>query len=259
MKNAIIKNEFNAPFGASDKLEKKYIRYLQDMGANSIHQSVFESLKSRDIDRIEESMLSIANSMRSNILLFGLSCVVIDRENIYRKAGFNSYLEYADHLFEKMDIARQTLSDAKIIMSTYIDHYKGLSKHGFQLNKNAHKLRFLESALENHTNEDEVYSRAANSTLREFKDWASSGVKKLPSPEPRIAIKIDGNKIMIDGKNMLNIPSSVPAKVKESIASDLAATFRIRATGNEPFIIETYGRGEQRAIENFIKKFRGKK
>jgi hypothetical protein len=188
-----------------------------------------------------------------------MSCVVIDREGLYRKAGYNSYLEYSERLFEKLDIARQTLSDAKIIVSAYIDHYKGLSKQGFQLGRNAHKLRFLDEALENHTDENEVYSRAANATFREFVDWARRSPAALPVPEPKISIKIEGGKILIDGQNILNIPASIPERIKESVTRDLAETFRIRASGNEPYIVDTYGRGEQRAIDTFLKKYRAKK
>jgi hypothetical protein len=205
-------------------------------------------------------MLNIANNMHSNLLLLGLSCVVIDREGVYRKAGFNSYLEYSERLFAKLEIARQTLSDAKIIVAAYIDHYKGLSKQNFQLGRNAHKLRFLEEALESHPDAAEVYSMAANSTFKEFVDYARRSDKAaFPPPESRVTIKIDGGKIFIDGQNILNIPDAVPAKVKESVARDLAETFRIRASGNDPYIVDTYGKGEQRAIDSFLKKLRSQK
>jgi hypothetical protein len=91
-------------------------------------------------------------------------------------------------------------------------------------------------------------------------EWAKKpGRAALPSPEPKIRIRIDGGRILIDGQNILNIPDTVPEKVRESVTRDLAETFRIRASGNEPFIVETYGRGEQRAIDNFLKKHRAGK
>jgi hypothetical protein len=260
MENVVIKNEFDGPLSQLDNLDRKYLRFMQDYSqTGGIQASVFDALRSQDIEQIESSLVGVANNMRSNLLLIGMSCVVIDREGLYRKAGYNSYLEYSERLFEKLDIARQTLSDAKIIIAAYIDHYNGLSRHGFQLGRNAHKLRFLEEALQSHTDENEVYNRAANATFREFVDWARRSPAALPAPEPKIAIKIEGGQILIDGKNILNIPESVPEKVKESVARDLAETFRIRASGNEPFIVETYGKGEQRAIDTFLKKYRAKK
>jgi hypothetical protein len=260
MKNAIIKNEFDGPLGQLDKLDRKYLRFMQDYETpGGIQTTVFEALRSKDIEKIEASLVNVANNMRSNLLLIGMSCLVIERENLYQKVGFRSYLEYSVSLFEKLELAPQTLSDAKNIMAAYVDHYKGLSKHGFKLGRNAHKLRYLEEALQNHTDENEVYNRAANATFRDFVDWARRSPAALPPPEPGVKIKIEGDKIFIDGKNILNIPDSVPMKVKESVARDLAETFRIRASGNEPFIVETYGRGEQRAIDTFLKKYRAKK
>jgi hypothetical protein len=261
MKNDAIKNELDGSFSQLDKLSRKYLRFVKEYNQpDSIAESVFEALKSKDIEQIETSLSVVANNMRSNLLLIGLSCLIIEREDLYRKAGFRSYLEYSGRLFEKLEIAPQTLSDAKNIMGAYIDHYKGLSKHDFKLGRNAHKLRYLDEALANHTNADEVYNRAANATFREFVDWARRPPNtQLPPPEPKVTIKIDGGKILIDGKNILNIPDSVPENIRENVTRDLSETFRIRASGNEPFIVETYGKGEQRAIDSFLKKFRSMK
>jgi hypothetical protein len=260
MKNAVIKNEFDGALGRLEKLDRKYLRFMRGCDApGGVQAAVFEALRSKDIGQIEASLVNVANNMRSNLLLIGMSCLVIERESLYQKAGFRSYLEYSASLFEKLEIAPQTLSDAKNIMAAYVDHYKGLSKHGFKLERNAHKLRYLEEALRNHADANEAYNRAATATFREFVDWARRSAAAPPPPEPGVTIKIEGDKIFIDGKNILNIPDSVPVKVKESVARDLAETFRIRASGNEPFIVETYGRGEQRAIETFLKKHRAKK
>jgi hypothetical protein len=138
--------------------------------------------------------------------------------------------------------------------------YKGLSKHGFKLGRNAHKLRYLEEAIANHGSAEKAYQKVSTATFRDFVEWAKKpGRAALPSPEPKIKIRIDGGRILIDGQNILNIPDTVPEKVRESITKDLAETFRIRASGNEPFIVETYDRGEQRAISSFLKKHRSKK
>jgi hypothetical protein len=140
-----------------------------------------------------------------------------------------------------------------------VELVKEIDKHGFKLGRNAHKLRYLEKALQNHPDENEVYNRATTATFREFGDWARHSPIALPPQEPKITIKIKGGKILSNGQNILNIPATIPEKVKESVARDLAETFRIRASGNEPFIVETYGRGEQRAIDAFLKKYRAKK
>jgi hypothetical protein len=63
----------------------------------------------------------------------------------------------------------------------------------------------------------------------------------------------------VNGKNILNFPKGLSNKTKGWISTDLAKTFAIRESGNEPYITETYGRGEQIALENFKKKYRAKK
>jgi len=261
MKEQAIKNEFDGALALSDKFERKYLRFMQDFSRkDTVVDDVFRALQSKDIEQIETSLSVIANGMRSSLLLIGLGFLIIDREGLYRKAGCRSYLEYSQRLFEKLEISNQAMSDAKIIMATYIDHYKDLSKVNFKLTRNAHKLKYLDEALRNHDSTDEAYSRAANDTFREFVDWARRPLNAaIAPPEPRISIKIEGGKILVDGQNILNIPDAVPEKVKEDVARYLAETFRIRASGNEPFIVETYGRGEQRAIDNFLKKFRARK
>jgi hypothetical protein len=219
VKNAVIKNEFDGSLGQLDKLDRKYFRFVQDYTQpDSIAESVFEALKSKDIEHIEASLSVVANNMRSNLLLIGLSCLIIEREDLYRKAGFRSYLEYSGRLFEKLEMPPQTLSDAKNIMGAYVDHYKGLAKHDFKLGRNAHKLRFLDEALANHTNADEVYSRAANATFREFVDWARMTRKKgLPPPMPRVKIK-DG-KIYVEGKRYADLPDNMKKIIEEDIVN----------------------------------------
>jgi hypothetical protein len=43
------------------------------------------------------------------------------------------------------------------------------------------------------------------------------------------------------------------------VKTDLEKTFSIREGGNEPYIVGTYDRGEQIAIDNFLKQYRAKK
>jgi hypothetical protein len=202
--------------------------------------------------------------MRADILLIGLSCLIIEREGIYIKAGYRSYLEYSGRLFEKLEIAPQTLSDAKNIMAAYIDHYKGLSKHGFKLGRNAHKLRYLEEAIENHGSAETAYKKASTATFRDFVEWARKpGQAALPSPEPKIKIKIDGGRILIDGINILNFPDALPEPERETLGKYLMEVYAIRAAGNAPLVVETYDENEARVlkkrIETLLKQIRSKK
>jgi hypothetical protein len=202
-------------------------------------------------------MKTLADTARSSILLLGMACLIIDREAIYDQKGYKSYLEYATHLYDAIGISPQTLSDAKIIAENYVDHFTELNRAGFKIDQNAHKLRYLEAAIGNHpTRKSEVFKRITSSSFREFRDWSKP---REPAEEHQPDIKISQNKIYVDGKNILNIPSGLSEREQKRLSAYLQAGYRIWATGNEPFVLDTYDQGEQRAILIFQKKYRSKK
>jgi hypothetical protein len=139
---------------------------------------------------------------------------------------------------EDLDIPVSTLSDDKIIMEKYIDYNKPLIKAGFTLEENATKLRYLDAALENHDEED-VFERVAHDTSRSFISWAQRPdmIEHKPEPEVRVDVKIDGNKLFVGGKNILNFPRDLPEKIKRLVSTDLEKTFSIREGGNIPYIV----------------------
>jgi hypothetical protein len=259
----IIKNEYDdGEVLVPNRFEKKYLKFINDFSSrDALADEIFDALKSKNIEKIETAMVSLANSIRTNLLLIGLTCLIVERENIYKRAGYRSYIEYSQTLFGKLQISNQSMSDAKIIMGAYVDHYKGLSNHGFRLERNAHKLKYIDEAISTHGDDlDEVYRRAANSTFQDFVNWARKPlIKHRPEPETRVNVEIKGNKLLIDGKNILNFPKNLPENLRGMVKTDLEKTFSIREGGNLPLIIETYDRGEQSAITNFLKQYRAKK
>jgi hypothetical protein len=260
-KQKSIQNLYDGVSGVpADKLEKKYLRYVQQFqGAAAV--DALAAFRTRDLGRIEAALKNLAVSRSTASYLIGIGALIIEREKLYRAAGYRSYIEYTQHLLHDLDIPVSTLSDDKIIMEKYIDFYKPLMKAGFSLEGNASKLRYLDAALENHGDEEEVFNRIAHDSLRVFRDWAQRRTLRPHKPEPdiRVAAEIRGNKLLIDGKNILNFPKDLPEKTRNMVRADLEKTFSIREGGNEPYIIDTYGRGEQTAINNFLKQYRAKK
>ena len=255
-----IKNEYDeGDVLVPDRFERKYLRFVEDFSRrDTLADTVFDALKSKDIDKIETSMVALANSLRTNVLLIGLTCLVIERERIYKKAGYNSYLEYSQTLFEKLEMSNQSLSEAKIIMGAFIDHYKGLQKYNFRLERNAHKLKFIDEAISNHSNLDEVYNRAANSTFREFVDWARITKKKeLPPPMPKVRIK--NGRIVVNGKKY----EDLSPVLQKTIEQDFVDIYAIRSEGNEPVVVSAYDPQEARTlrkrIDTLLKQIRVKK
>jgi hypothetical protein len=243
-----IKNEYDGDILVPNRFEKKYLKFVEDFGQRDVlADQIFEALKSKNIEKIEASMIALANSVRTNILLIGFTCLIVERENIHKKAGYHSYIEYSQTLLDKLQMSNQSLSDAKVIMGAYIDHYKGLQKYNFRLERNAHKLRYIDEAISNHSDLDEVYNRVTNSTYREFVDWARFSKKKaLPPPVPRVKIK--GGRIVVDGKKYDDLPDVL----KKTIEQDFTDIYAIRAEGNEPVVTPAYDQREARILRKSI-------
>jgi hypothetical protein len=260
-KQEVIQNLFDG--GQLDIYDRKYLKYLPVPQNDRNYNEIIKALRTHDINAIENSIKGIANIVNNGMSILGMVCMIIERERLYDGTEYGwSYLRYAEHLVEELNIPIATLSDSKIIMERFVDYQKPLIKAGFVLERNANKLRYLDDALENHDDKDEVFRRIANDSFRAFRDWAQKKtllIAHRPEPEARVNVEIKGNKLLVDGKNILNFPKNLPEKTKKQVSSDLEKTFSIREGGNQPFILGTYDKGEQTALENFLKKYRAKK
>ena len=259
-KQEVIRNVFDASY---PQIDKYHLNYLKDIFSNDNNttDTIIEAMQSKNREAIESVIREAGNRMKSSILVIGIACVIIDREALYAGTGYSSYLSYALSLSDLAGIPPQTLSDAKIIGEAFIDYFDRLKKVGFVPQGNAHKLRFLPRALENHPhNQDEVFRRVAKDSLAQFKEWAAAPETKEPATkEPSVKIEVTDSKIAVDGRTVLNFPKGLPAKEKNMLASYLTSIYKIRAVGNEPFVVSTYDHGEQRAIMNFLKQYRQKR
>jgi hypothetical protein len=131
-KREIIKNVNDQQL---DAVDRKYLRYMP-IPLDGAAQNVAAALRSRDIQAIEVSLKPIANIASNFMLLLGMACLVIDRERLYEGTEFGwSYLRYADHLVEELNIPIATLSEAKVNMEIFVDNYNSLKKAGFQIYK----------------------------------------------------------------------------------------------------------------------------
>jgi len=258
-KQETIKNQNEGENTQLDKYDKKYFKFMQEFH-NKAAMTAFDSFRTKDISTIETTLRQLAVSITTNMYIIGIGCLIIEREKLYIKAGYASYFEYAQHIFDDDELPTSTLSSAKIVMEKFIDYNQQLRKAGFQLDRNASKLLYLEEALKNH-NEEEVFRHIVEDTFRKFREWAQRRnlIEHKPEKQIQVDAEVKGNKLLIDGKNILNFPQGLPATVKDLIKADLQKTFSIRESGNQPYIVSTYGRGEQTAIDNFLKSSRAKK
>lgn len=253
-----IKNDYGEVL-LPKRFEKKYLKFIEELSdGDPLAGKVSEAIKSKDVGMIEAAALSLANGIRTNGYLLGLICLVIERERIYRKAGYGSYLEYSQTLFAKLELSNQSLSNAKNIMGAYLDHRAGLDRHGFRFERNAQKLKHIDEAMANHGEDmDGIYERAAKLTYREFAEWAQAGRKALPPPVPRVKI-VDG-KITVAGRKYEELPEAV----RKTIEQDITEICTIRSDGSEPVVVPAYDAREarllKRKVDVFLKEIREKR
>jgi hypothetical protein len=88
---------------------------------------------------------------------------------------------------------------------------------------------------------------AANSTYKEFVEWARfSGKKALPPPMPKVKIK--NGEIVVDGRKYEELPGAL----QKTIEQDFAGIYAIRSEGSEPVVTTAYDKREARALRKGI-------
>jgi len=256
-----IVNQYEGPKSPITKYETKYFKYLGNLRETG--EDIIAAFGSHDLRKIKQAIKKISNSINNHVVLIGLACVIIDREQLYIDAGYKSYLDFVRVLYEETGLSPQSFSAAKVIVERYIDYNTELKKAGFTIDRNTNKLLYLETALANHPNRESVFRHIADDKYVDFVEYAKtpSGKKKLPSPKPKI--KVEKGEILIDGMAILNFPDTLPDEEKETLGKFLSEVYSIRAAGNEPLVIETYDKNEARALKirvtNLLKDIRAEK
>lgn len=238
-------------------LDRYHLSALPD---SQMAMLIEDAVSSGDLPSIDSALQLFALGAKSSIFAMGMICVIVDREGLYKKGGYRSYLDYLAHVSDFADIPVQTISDAKRIAEIYLNHFQKLAQVKFVIDRNAHKLRFLDSAIEAHG--EEAYRKIGSLSLREFQKWAYSSERSDESQQSapyNPPIEVYNDQIRVAGAPVLVFDSALPEEEKKFLGSYLDSIYRIRQTGNVPFLLETYDEGEQRAILNFQKRYRAKK
>jgi len=214
-KQKAIANIYDGPRTVADKWESKYFKYLGSLRDTS--RDIIAALGTHDIQEIKQAIKDLANSINNHVVLIGLACVIIDREQLYIDAGYRSYLDFVKVMYEETGLSPQSFSAAKIIVERYIDYNSELKKCGFTIDRNTNKLLYLEAALANHANRNEVFKHIAQDRYVDFVAYSRTpdGQKALPPPQPKI--KVERGKILVDGVNILNFPDTLPEPERESL------------------------------------------
>ena len=231
--------------------------------SQSQKQYDLDFLYSNDLAEIEEGIKETFKGV--NFANFGLCMAFakIDREALYLQAGHKSYLQYLDQAEDRLNMSRKTMSDYKRMGEAYLDHKADLQLNGFKGEGHLHKLRYLEQALKIH-DPDEVFQRIANDPFRRFRDYATGeSPSERSDTEPVLQyvpdIQITPERIVVDGKNILNFPGDLDERTKEELADYLKQIYEVRATGNRPYVFSLYDENEARAVERYLRRHRREK
>lgn len=254
----VLKNEHPEGVKAPSKFELK----TKTGGKVVATGNKFDFLGSDNLEVVENGIKETAAGVDKAILALCLAVFKIEDEGLYKQAGFDFYLEYFTAAEDRLNVPASTISNYRKIGETYTKYRHQLRASGFNENGSAHKLRYLDEALKKHP-EEEVWERIVNDSLRSFQAWAENDSdvidEKSRESENHVTIEVSDDRILLNGQNILVLPKDLPAKEKTKIQKRLREVYRIEAAGNLPYIVETQSTGEQRAIDNFLKKFREKK
>jgi hypothetical protein len=218
-------------------------------------EKMLASFSSNDISRIEETIRAIDRQSFNALCIIGMGLVKIERQKLYAKAGFKSYLEYAKYLFPTMKLSSSTLSEYKTIMGSYIKHYRALCREGFVIEGNYTKLRHLEEALENH-DKITVFHKITELNLRDFKKWAKSK-KQLPSPPAEVEDRARGiveKYIHIDGDRIGEFTKKADANIRAKFFEVLYQTFYNLENGFDSHVVAIKDMADKELIEDFMEK-----
>lgn len=214
-------------------------------------------LESEDLKEIEEGVREVMQHVGYSIIAIGLAFYRIEKDALFVQAGKTGYIEYLVDAEDRVGLPVSTISDYKRIGEAYAKWRSDLEKVKFDERQGVHKLRHIDAAVKIHP-KGEVFKKLVKLSYKEFTAWAR-GRFDDKADEPKVSIEVRKNQILVDGKNILNVPADLPDSERDKLVQRLERIYKIEAAGNEPFIVETYGSGEQRAIDNFLKKFRAEK
>ena len=218
--------------------------------------------RSDNLEEIEAGIKETARGLNWANLAICLAFAKIDREALYAQAGYKSYLQYLDQAEDRIDMSRKSMSDYKRMGEAYLDHKPELQLAGFQPEGHLNKLRYLEQALKAH-GPDEVFQRIANDPFRRFRDYATGGSPSERSDvEPMMQylpdIQITPERIVVDGKNILNFPGDLDERTKGELTDYLKQIYEVRAAGNRPYVLNVYDEQEATAVERFLSRRRAR-
>jgi hypothetical protein len=212
-------------------------------------------LESDQLVDIETGIAKMNSGIDVLALVQGLAILKIEREALFIQGGYKTSAQYFREADQRLNMPRQTISQRRQIADAYLQYRKKLSR--FNLSGHVSKLRYLPRAADLHGEEDAI-SRFKRDSARAFIDYATSN-REYKSELPPISVAIARGIVAIDGRPVVTVDDTLEEGERTFVVDLLRDAYQARKGGLIPWIVPVYDKGEGRAVNNFLKKFRAEK
>jgi hypothetical protein len=210
-------------------------------------------LGSRDLAEIENGIRSIEATSNVLALVQGVAIVKVEREGLWAQAGFTSLWEYRRASSGRLNMAYSTVSTRRRIAEAWLDYKKLLQ--GIDLSGQVSKLRVFSQAVKRH---------GEKATLQHFKKDNYQDFHRFALPRPKtdqlpdVDVSVKEGTLYIEGTEALTVSDDLDKPEIAFIVGVLKSAYRARLGNLLPHVVAVYDKGEARAVDNFLKKYRAK-
>ena len=201
-------------------------------------------IDSDNLEELEEGIQKIGLASDLLALVQGVAILKVENHGLWRQAGFDNLRAYRIAQSDRLKIPRSTLSTRRGIAQAWLDNRKALGN--VDLSGHVQKLVFLPEAIENYGRREAI-SHFKNDTFREFKAWVRPREEEEVLPD--VDIQVHEDKIVLEGKGILEFSAKVPAKEREFVADVLRAAYRERKGNLHPYVIGLYEASQGKILE----------
>ena len=212
-------------------------------------------ITSDDLVELEQGIKGIGRAADVLALAQGVAIVKIESEGLWLQAGFPNLRSYRIAQTERLDMPHGTITLRRRTAETWLKYRKQLSK--VSLTGKVSSLAHFEEGVGRHGFK-ETLEAFKKMNYREFQAWAAPRELEDDSLVP-VEMSIRKRDLVIDGMTIATFAEGIPEAEKEFLASFLRDGYTARKGNYLPHVVPVYDKGEARAVDTFLKKFRAQK
>lgn len=217
-------------------------------------EATIDFLESRDLGTLEDGVRRLGEVSDLMGLVQGLAICKIELEGLWQEAGYANLRAYRVDQADRLGLPLSTISNRRKVGEAWMRWGKAIGR--FKMTGHVRKLLFLNAAMENHRSQEKVLEHFKKDSSREFEAWARGSKRIAGEGLPDVDVSIQGNTLLLDGEEVLEMEEGLPDEEKAFLSSVLRDAYRARAGKCIPHVVPVYDKGEARAIDNFLKKRR---